>query len=67
MEVTPQFGGLKFIKASLPTPKGMLSVDLRRTDDRVTGTVTVPSGLPADFVWKGSRQALRTGVNVLGE
>ena len=45
----------------------MLSVDLRRTDDRVTGTVTVPSDLPTDFVWKGSRQALRTGVNVLGE
>ena len=67
VEVAPQFGGLKFIKASLPTPKGMLSVDLRRTDDRVTGTVTVPSDLPTDFVWKGSRQALRTGVNVLGE
>ena len=67
VEVAPQFGGLKFVKAAMPTPKGMLAIDLRRTDDRVTGTVSLPSGLPAEFVWKGNRQPLRAGVNVLGE
>ena len=67
VEIAPQFGDLKFITAAMPTPKGMLAVDLRRTDDRVTGTVSLPSGLPAEFVWKGNRRSLRAGVNVLGE
>ena len=63
VEIAPQFGPLKRIKASMPTPKGILSVDLRRDDDAVSGTITVPAGLPATFVWRKSRFPLHSGVN----
>ena len=61
--VAPQPGGLKFVKASMPTPKGSVSVDLRFDDGTAKGTVTLPAGLPGTFRWKGVEKTLREGVN----
>ena len=61
--VAPQPGGLKWIRASMPTPKGMVSVDLDFSGAGPTGVVTLPEGLPGEFVWKGRRIPLRDGLN----
>ena len=63
--VAPQPGTLKFVKASMPTPKGDVAVDLRFNADRVTGTVTLPKGLPGVFRWKNAERSLSAGVNAL--
>ena len=64
-EIAPCFGGLTWIKASVPTPKGLLAVDLRCAGESISGTVDVPPGLPATFVWKGVRRTLHAGSNRL--
>ena len=66
-EIAPQFGPLSRIKTSLPTPKGPISVDLTRDGDAVSGTVAIPPGLHAAFVWRGRRRALRAGENAVEE
>ena len=65
VDVAPQPGGLRFVKASMPTPKGEVSVDLRFDDGTVKGTVTLPAGLPGIFRWKGVETPLKEGVNRL--
>ena len=64
-EIAPCPGGLKRIEASVPTPKGLLSVDLRCEGESISGTVDVPHGLPTTFVWKGVRRPLRPGATRL--
>jgi hypothetical protein len=38
-------------------------VRFERAGDALTGTVTLPPGLQGAFVWKGTQQALHSGVN----
>ena len=59
--VAPQPGGLKWISASMPTPKGLVSVDLRFDGGEPTGTVTLPEGLPGSFRWDGRDVPLAPG------
>ena len=63
VRIAPQPGGLKWIKATMPTPRGMVSLDLRFEGGRASGTVTIPEGLPATFAWKGAERPLKTGAN----
>lgn len=63
VKVAPQPGGLKFVRASCPTPKGVVSEDLRFTGERVSGEVTLPKGLPGVFTWRGVDHPLKPGVN----
>jgi hypothetical protein len=64
-EIAPCPGGLKRIEASVPTPRGVLSVGLHFDGDAVRGTVTVPEGLPAVFKWRGSTRRLAAGANAV--
>ena len=59
--IAPCPGGCKWIRAGLPTPKGLVSVDLRFDDGGVRGTVTVPEGMPAVFRWNGVDRPLASG------
>ena len=63
VEIAPQFGPLARIKATMPTPKGPISLDLAHAGTAVSGRIDVPPGLPAHFLWRGRRIALRAGEN----
>ena len=60
--IAPQPGGLKKIKATMPTPKGMISLDLDFADGTPKGKVALPAGLPGVFEWKGKSRPLEPGV-----
>ena len=63
--VEPHPGGLKQIRASMPTPRGMVSVDLKFEGDGPSGDVTLPEGLPGEFRWNGRTLELDAGRNVI--
>ena len=61
--VAPQPGGLKFVKTTAPTPRGLVYVDLKFTADKAVGTVVLPPGLDGEFEWQGVRSPLKSGMN----
>ena len=63
--IAPQPGGLKRIKASMPTPHGVISVDLSFDGSAVEGRVVMPEGLAGEFRWNGTIQPLRPGANMV--
>ena len=65
MRVAPQPGPLKFVRATMPSPKGVLSVDLQFADGAAVGTVMLPDDLNGTFVWKGVETPLRAGANAI--
>lgn len=65
VRVAPQPGPLKFVRASMPTPGGTVSVDLKFDLPRVSGQVTLPPGIAGEFVWRNKRIELRDGVNCI--
>lgn len=67
VRVAPQPGGLKRIEAGVPSPRGLVRVDLRFDGEAVSGTVTLPEGLPGTFAWQGAETPLTGGVNVVGD
>lgn len=62
VRIAPALGGLKWVKASLPTLKGAIEVDLKRKGATgITGTVTLPEGVTGVFVWDGKEEQLKPG------
>jgi hypothetical protein len=65
VDISPRPGSLKWIKASSPTPKGDVKIDLRFDGGRASGKVCVPAGLPATFRWNGTARTLVAGENTI--
>lgn len=61
VEITPSFGELATIKAVYPHHHGNIEMDLVRKDSKVEGTVTIPAGMKAAFVWEGQTISLKEG------
>ena len=63
--VRPFLGPLKRASGSVPHPKGAIEVTLERSGAGLKAAVTLPPGVPGEFVWKGARRTLRSGPNAL--
>ena len=61
VRIAPQPGGLKWIKARTPHPKGIIESDLRFADGKVSGTIRLPEGLGGMFEWNGQTRVLKPG------
>ena len=65
VRIVPQPGSLKRIKATSPSPRGTISVDLAFDDDKVSGSVTLPEGLTGAFAWRDRTVVLASGTTEL--
>jgi hypothetical protein len=63
--IAPQPGGLNWISAVSPTPKGEIALDLRFENGGVSGKVVMPRNLPGEFKWKNVSHNLKDGVNLI--
>lgn len=63
--VRPFLGPLQRVSGSVPHPKGAIDVALERTAAGLKASVTLPPGVPGEFVWKSARHPLRPGPNAL--
>jgi alpha-L-rhamnosidase len=63
VRIAPHLGDLREASAEFPHPQGMIRVHFERSDDALTGSVTLPPGLQGVFIWRGKKQPLRGGAN----
>ena len=61
--VQPHFGDLNRIQANMPHPKGMITLDLKRTQGTVSGWIQLPEGINGTFSWNGTGLELSPGRN----
>ena len=59
--IRPHLGALTSVKATVPTPRGDVSVVYVRKGETVDATVTLPKGVSGHLAWKGTSLALREG------
>ncbi|HPG39334.1 MAG TPA: alpha-L-rhamnosidase C-terminal domain-containing protein [bacterium] len=60
--IEPHLGSLQWIKGAMPHPQGMINVDLqRKSNNGITGQVTLPAGVQGRFVWNGKEIPLKAG------
>lgn len=50
IEIRPFMNNLTHIRGKMKHPAGMIEVDLKKRGDKLTGWVSVPQGIPAEFV-----------------
>jgi alpha-L-rhamnosidase len=59
----PHLGDLKFVKAAMPIPQGMVEVEYRRTSSGVEALVKLPAGVTGELVWAGRSQGVAAGTH----
>lgn len=61
VRIEPRPGNLKHVNAALPTPRGLVTVELDLRGPKPQATVTLPQGLNGTFVWKGKQHPVGAG------
>ena len=61
VRIEPHLGTLDTLDATLPHPKGPISVSYRRAQGALSATVTLPPGLTGAFAWHGLERKLVPG------
>ncbi|MDR0869518.1 MAG: hypothetical protein LBN39_01855 [Planctomycetaceae bacterium] len=65
--IIPQPGPLKWLKSKTPTQFGILSVELKNENGKITGTITLPKGTNGKYISKDGKtdRPLKEGVNTV--
>lgn len=63
VRIAPNPASLGRIKCAMPSPKGMIDVDLEFAGAEVKGTVKLPAGLDGTFQWSGREIQLEGGAS----
>jgi hypothetical protein len=61
VRIEPRPGKLQRVQAGMPTPRGLVSVELDLAAAKPKASVTLPDGLDGVFVWKGKEYPLKGG------
>jgi alpha-L-rhamnosidase len=61
VEIAPAFGEMTQIKAVYPHNLGNIELDLKRNGLQLEGSVTVPTGMKATFIWGDNKKELKAG------
>lgn len=65
VRVAPSPGPMSWLRATLPHPRGRVSVDLSFDDGKASGTIVLPDGVDGEFVFADRTRALVPGENRL--
>ncbi len=59
--IQPHFGALNQLNATLPHPRGEITVAYHREGDHLTADVSLPAGLSGSLLWRGKSATLHPG------
>jgi hypothetical protein len=63
--VEPHLGNLTSLKASMPHPKGRISVDYKMIKQRLMATIVIPKGMEGTWEYSGKKVSLKEGTNTI--
>ncbi len=61
VRIQPHLGTLDRLAARMPHPSGTIETSYHRVGSALEATITLPSGLSGELVWRGVRKPLRSG------
>lgn len=61
--IAPHLGKLTSLKASMPHPKGRISVDYKMVKRKFTATIQLPKGMNGIWEYEGKKLLLKEGIN----
>jgi len=61
--IEPNPGALEWIQASIPHPKGEISVDFKFSDGLISGEINLPEGLEGRVVWNEEELEIGSGIH----
>ncbi|RPH92971.1 MAG: alpha-L-rhamnosidase, partial [Calditrichaeota bacterium] len=65
VRIEPNLGELKWLRASMPHPLGMITMALEKDKGILVGQVELPPGLKGIFSYEGAKKKLDNGVNTI--
>ena len=63
VRIEPHLGKLTSIQASMPHPKGRISVEYKVVRGKLKAKITLPEGLSGELSYNGRQMALQSGIN----
>ena len=64
IEIAPRIPkNLPFARGSIVTPKGKISVSLKKTEGEISFDIIIPENMTATFTYKDTQQTLTAGLN----
>jgi len=63
VSITPHLGKLKKVNATMPHPKGRISVTYEIKGKKLIGEITLPQGMSGNFEYSGTTMELNPGIN----
>ena len=65
VRIAPRPAGLRRIRTTVPSPKGVIAVDLDFAADAGTGSIALPEGLSGTYEFGGMKRVLKSGMNMI--
>lgn len=65
VSIRPHPGKLTRVSGAIPHPKGEIAVSLKLDGQKLAAEVTLPAGVTGEFLWRGERRELKSGLNRL--
>lgn len=65
VRIAPELGPLTAVQASMPHPRGRISVEYYRRDDGLEAVINLPEGLSGVWQHEGEEIALQPGLNII--
>ncbi|NHF60688.1 family 78 glycoside hydrolase catalytic domain [Flavobacteriaceae bacterium TP-CH-4] len=61
IRIAPVFGILQTIEGSMPTTKGTIHFNLKRSEGRLFAEIVLPENIKGEIIWNGTTETLRPG------
>lgn len=61
VQIMPHLGHLKYLKATMPTPRGVVTLEIDLKSSKRYAAISLPPGLDGAFVWEQKHYRLSSG------